>query len=114
MQEAGYRNLIVGGTLSVIATPFVGGAVMGYLEHGNTSQNIFSGVILGSLLALLLGIPYVIIESYIGTMIGASFSVSNSLRLWSIVAIAFIVMCTAGSLVGGSVARLTREQPSKP
>lgn len=114
MQDIGYRNLLISGIISVIATPFVGGAVMGYLERSNTSHNILSGVILGSLLALFLGIPYVILESYIGSMLGESLSVSHSLGLLGLVALAFIVMGAAGSLLGGFVARLTRQQSSNP
>jgi hypothetical protein len=112
MQRIEYRNLAISGIISVVLTPVVGGAVMGYLEQGNSFHNIVSGAVLGTLLALLFGGPYILYLAYISSSMGGWFSSTDFFGFWALIVIAVIPICAVGSLLGGFIARLTRRNSS--
>jgi hypothetical protein len=100
-----YRNIAISGLVSVFATPLVGGAVMGYLERGNTMHNVSSGMLLGGVLTVVLGVPFVLFQAQISAEIGGTVSAGQSLVVWIGVATILVAMSTVGSVCGGFFAR---------
>jgi len=105
MPDFEYWHLAISVLVSAFATPLIGGAVMGYLERGDTIHNVYAGTVLGGVLACVLGVPYVLYQAHISTALGETVSVGGSVGIWIFIAIVFVVMSAVGSVVGGSVAR---------